>query len=360
MCDDMPHILTSIDQATPAWLTSVLFRGGYLLKGEVDSLSVTRVFTEQLGSISYFLAVTCSDGATPGVPSRLFLKLPRPNLAPEAIAWAGEKEIHMYQAFLPHQRDLPIIQCYDAVYDAELGKYHLLLDDLSGTHDQPAWHLDIAERYIFQTTDCLAQFHAYWWEHPHLDAIAGALPNVATIQAEIQRLQGAFSRFADVAGDLLSAEDHRIYKTVLAALPALWRQRTNPHGQTLVHGDAHFWNFLYPRDPQQHHTCMIDWQLSHIRPGAHDLAYAIVLRYPHRTPAIEHALVKRYYEQLLLHGVQNYSWEACWDSYRRQAAEQVLFPMRFWMNGLPADFWGVFLQRPLRAFGELVCAEVLI
>jgi hypothetical protein len=105
---------------------------------------------------------------------------------------------------------------------------------------------------------------------------------------------------------------------------------------------------------------MLDWQLSHICPGTQDLAYAIVLRYPHRTPAIERTLVRRYYDRLLLHGVQSYSWESCWNDYRRQAAEQVLLPMRFWMSGLPADFWAVFLQRPLRAFRHLACAEVLI
>lgn len=356
----MSHILTSIDQATSAWLTDVLHRGGYLLSGEVRSVEVTREFTEQLGSISYFLAVTYSEDAPPGAPSRLFLKLPRPNLAPESTAWAGEKEIQMYQAFLPHQRDLPIIQCYDAIYDPDLRKYHLLLDDLSETHDQPAWHREIAERYITQTVDCLAQFHAYWWEHPRLSTVAGALPDAATMQAEIQRLQSAFAGFADVAGDQLSAEDRGIYEDVLSALPALWQPRTNPRGQTLVHGDAHFWNFLYPRDPKRHHTCMLDWQLSHICSGTQDLAYAIVLRYPHRTPAIERALVRRYYDRLQLHGVQNYSWAACWDDYRRHAAEQVLFPMRFWMNGLPTDFWGVFLWRPLRAFRELGCDEVLI
>jgi hypothetical protein len=355
----MPHVLTSIDQATPAWLTSVLFRGGRLLTGEVCSLSVTREFTEQLGSISYFLAVTYSRNATPGAPSRLFLKLPRSNLKPESTAWAGEKEVRMYRALAEHQRELPIIQCYDAVYDAERGTYHVLLDDLSDTHDQPAWHLEIAERYMSQTVDCLAQFHAYWWEHPRLSAVAGALPDAATIQADIQQFQGAFAGFADVAGDQLSAEDRRIYESVLAALPALWRQRTNPRGQTLVHGDAHFWNFLYPRDPERQDTRMLDWQLSHICPGTQDLAYAIVLRYPHRTLAIEHDLIKRYYDRLLLHGVQNYSWEECWEDYRRQAAEQVLFPLRFWMNRLPTDFWGVFLQRPLRAFRELACAGVL-
>src|SRR5437016_4733597 len=38
------------------------------------------------------------------------------------------------------------------------------------------------------------------------------------------------------------------------SLPALWERRTRLAGQTTVHGDAHFWTFLYPLDPQTHHV----------------------------------------------------------------------------------------------------------
>ena len=143
------------------------------------------------------------------------------------------------------------------------------------------------------------------------------------------------------------------------SLPALWERRTRLAGQTIVHGDAHFWNFLYPLDPQTHHTCILDWQTYHISPGTKDLAYTIVLRYPQRTVANERTLVKRYHERLLAYGVHDYGWETCWRDYRLLAAEHVLYPMRWWMSGLPQDFWGMFVRPALTGFRDLGCAELL-
>jgi hypothetical protein len=157
----------------------------------------------------------------------------------------------------------------------------------------------------------------------------------------------------------LSVDDRRVYESVLQSLPALWQDRIELGGQTMVHGDAHFWNFLYPLDPQTHRTYMIDWQNYHVAPGTKDLAYTIVLRYPQRTLENERSLLARYYEGLLRHGVQKYSWEACWLDYRRMTAEHVLYPMRWWISNLPEEYWGRFIDPALAAFRALECAELL-
>ena len=70
-----------------------------------------------------------------------------------------------------------VIPCYDAVYDANRPAYHLLLADLSTTHDQPSsW--TISDYYITQTVNCLARLHAHWWEHPRLNNGVGELATV--------------------------------------------------------------------------------------------------------------------------------------------------------------------------------------
>jgi Phosphotransferase enzyme family len=350
--------LTTIEQASPEWLTEVLCRQGCLPSGQVRALSVTRVHAEQVYSISYFLTVTYSSGAPATAPTRLYLKLSRPEIDPAMVAWQGEREVRMYQAVARDQHDLPVIPWYDAVYDADRPAYHLLLADLSTTHDQPSsW--TISDYYITQTVDCLARLHAYWWEHSRLNNGMGELATAEWLATEIDRLQEAYVPFARLAGDRLSVDDRCIYESVLAALPALWERRTRLAGQTIVHGDAHFWNILYPLDPQTHHTCILDWQTYHISPGTKDLAYTIVLRYPQRTVANERTLVKRYHERLLAYGVHDYGWETCWRDYRLLAAEHVLYPMRWWMSGLPQDFWGMFVRPALTGFRDLGCAQLL-
>jgi hypothetical protein len=352
-------VLTTVADATPEWVTTTLHRGGHLSRGHATSITVRRVHEEQVGSVGYFLAVRYSPDAPETAPRNLFLKLPRSAESSAAVTMHGAREVRMYQAVARDQHTLPIIPCYDAAYDPRGGGYHVLLADLSATHDQPAWHLSIPERYMIRTVDALAALHAYWWEHPQLQSGIVDLPTAESVEQEIRSLRAAYVKFSRVVGDQLSPADWGIYEQVLLALPALWRDRPEIAGQTMVHGDAHFWNFLYPKDEQDQHTYMLDWQSYHISAGPQDLAYTVVLRYPHRTADNERTLVLRYYEGLRQHGVGTYTWERCWRDYRRMVAEHVLYPMRWWMNGLPREFWGMFLSRSLAGFRELECAAVL-
>lgn len=94
----------------------------------------------------------------------------------------------------------------------------------------------------------------------------------------------------------------------------------------------------------------------HIRPGlgVHDLAYAIVSRYPHRTPASERELVGRYHDGLRAAGVAHYSWGRCWEDYRRAAAEQLIVPLSWQATD------GLFVGRALAAFHDLACDEFIL
>ena len=107
--------LTTIEQASPAWLTEVLRRQGCLPSGRVRALSVRRVHAEQPYSMSYFLTVTYSSGAPTTAPTQLYLKLSRPEIDPAMVAWHGEREVRLYQAVARDQHILPVIPCYDAV-----------------------------------------------------------------------------------------------------------------------------------------------------------------------------------------------------------------------------------------------------
>lgn len=154
----MPDSIARIVQATPAWLTDVLRRNGRLSSGEMRSLTVTGVHDQQLYSVGYYLAASYSSDAPGASPTRLFLKIPRSGPDIERNARIGELEVRMYQALANDQHDLPVIPCYDAVYDPERHRYHLLLDDLSATHEQPAWHLTIRRSVVERTLDPLR-----WW-----------------------------------------------------------------------------------------------------------------------------------------------------------------------------------------------------
>lgn len=353
----MNRCIATIEEATPTWLTEVLSQKGCLPRGNVRSLTVTRVHDEQLYSLGYSLAVEYSSEVSASAPTHLFLKLPKLHASVDPVFFAKsvEREIHLYQTAASLHQPLPIIPCYDAAYDADRQVYHLLLDDLSETHDQPSWHLSIADHYVIQTVESLAAFHAYWREHPYLGSRMSALPTTASLQQEMIRLWTVFPQFVEDLEDHLSREDQRVYERLLATLPVLWEKRIERSGQTLVHGDPHFWNFFYPRDPRKHQTYLFDWQTYRISPGTHDLAYTLVLRYPHRTKANEQDLVKRYHERLLAYGTTGYSWDQCWYEYRRSVAEQLLVTLNWvgWASN------SRYVRRALIGFSELACDEFL-
>lgn len=136
------NCITSVEQVTPAWLTQVLRAGGRLTTDRVHAVIVAGIHDEQDASIGYFLTADYGSDARDDLPTRLFLKLPRHAIDP-AVA---EREVGMYRLFADRQHALPVVRCYRAAYDPTTRRYHVLLEDLSATHDQPAWHLDISEQ----------------------------------------------------------------------------------------------------------------------------------------------------------------------------------------------------------------------
>ena len=361
MTDQPVRIITAPDQVTPAWLSGVLRDSGALTRGEVRSLTLTRVHDKQHHTLSYFYAVEYSPDAPPNAPRRLFLKVPRATAEPPALK-GGAREVALYHALGKDHAELPLVRCHSAAVDLETGRYHLLLDDLSDTHEQPRWHLTVG-RFVVPTLDSLAAFHAYWAVHPEKAEALVPLPVMTSLskgdreQAEHRR--AALPDFFTAAGDLLSAADRRIYEAVLAALPHLWERRLLLLRQTVRHGDPHFWNLLYPLDREHGRTYVVDWQTYWRGPFAWDLAHFLVLRCPRRTPARDRTLVRRYHEGLLAYGVTGYDWDACWHEYRLLAAEQVVYPLANFADTRRTDFWPMFVPRALRAFRELDCQELL-
>lgn len=56
------------------------------------------------------------------------------------------------------------------------------------------------------------------------------------------------------------------------------------------------------------------WQLWHVDVGVRDLAFLVALGgYLERMASIEQNLIRRYYDDLVAHGVRKYTWDDCWN-----------------------------------------------
>jgi hypothetical protein len=347
--------ITSIEQVTPERLTAVLRRAGALAQGAVAEVRVTLSRTLVASHVCR-LAVAYTVDAPQSAPTQLFLKLSLPELQ----ARFSRKEIEFYTQVAPLAPELPLLRCYDAAFDETTGSAHLLLEDVTETHTQPPVPLPPTEAECEAVIDCVAALHARWWNEPRLGRDIGAL----TTEAEFAELQTLIARhfagFCDFLGDRLPAARRARYERVLAGSMHPWRRMLTRAGLTLTHGDAHWWNFLYPREAGQGRVLVFDWHLWHVDAPLKDLAYLIAFNwFPERRARLEEPLLRHYHAHLRAHGVADYKWADCWTDYRHQVIRELFVPVWQWSSGLQPTHWWANLEKIWLAFDDLACAELL-
>lgn len=280
-------------ELTPAWLTGALREHGHLARGRARRIDILHM-SETLPSWHARLAVAYSPEAPPAAPTRLFLKMPKP----EALE-AAERETMFYATIAPRMPTLPLVPWYGAGTVA--GIPYLLLADVLATHRPwddglPPWsHLE-------RMAGVLAEVHAWWWERPDLGRRLGEPPD-ETVGTMFARAGERYAELADRLGDRLTADHRRILERYLA------------RALTLCHPDNHHANFLFPRRPGGQ-AYLIDWQVYRRWWGPSDLAALVTRSVAPDQQRPGDALLRGYHRQLIEYGVTNYPWEACRRDYR--------------------------------------------
>jgi Ecdysteroid kinase-like family len=355
----MEKVIKTPEEVTPTWLTGVLRESDFLRRGKVISVKVKLTKTLMVSVVSR-LEVSYSLDAPASAPAKLFLKLSRPNLSQAISSELNSKEVEFYRTIPCEMVAPPFIRCYDASYSSESDSSHLLLDDLSETHFQPESSLPPSKLYCELAVECLAQLHAHWWEHPQLGKKIGKLFDESKLNAFVGKVEENVTSFIAFLGDDLSAKRRKIYDRLLSSKHKIWGRLTDATGLTVTHGDAHWWNLLYPRDMDKHRVCLFDWQLWHVDVGARDLAFMVALGgYSQRRAAMEENLIRHYYDSLIKYGVKNFTWDDCWNDYRWSAIRNLNVPVIQWSEGRSAGLWQGNLERAMLAYEDLRCSELL-
>jgi hypothetical protein len=355
MTAHMSEPITDIEQLTNEWLTGRLRRGGFLDEGCVVRFDVKQARALLISRV-FHLAVTYSAAAPADAPSRLFLKISSPALESRF----SQKEVEFYNTVAPLAPELPLIRCYDAAFSSASGAAHLLLEDVSDTHTQTVPPLPPSLRDCELAVDCIARLHARFWQHPQLGTEIGKLTTAAEFELLTQTLRAHLGGFIDFLGDRLTDERRTYYERVLAGSMQPWRRMLKPEGLTVSHGDAHCWNFLYPREEASGTALIFDWHLWHVDIPLKDLAFMIAFNwYPQRRARLEQKLLRRYHAALVACGVARYSWEDCWRDYRFAVIRELFVPVWQWSSGMHASVWWSNLEKIWMAFEDLRCAELL-
>jgi hypothetical protein len=288
-------------------------------------------------------------------PRTLFLKLTGAGLPSEVSC---EKEVEFYQRLAPEMSCPPLIRCYDAVSSAPTGRSHILLDDLFETHSQPNDQEAPSKSLSRLAVEALAQAHAHWWNDPQLGKEVGTLFDAKTLGKFVAELNSSVAMFIEHCSTDLTPDQREAYELMLANANKIWGRLTDHRGLTLTHGDCHWWNFLYPNDPEKHAVHIYDWHLWHVDLGARDLAFLLALGgFAEPRPEMENELLRDYHSTLIANGVSDHSWEQLWDDYRWSAVRNLNIPVIFWSQGKHSSTISTALRRAFDSYQRLHCRE---
>jgi hypothetical protein len=353
-------VITDLEQVTVEWLTSVLSNSAALTHGAVAAFDVDTGRGNWSANAS--LRLRYAAGSRGALPQRLFLKIVNADLEGEFF---GESEVTYYRRDYVGVEDAPLIHCYDAAYSEEGLHYHLLLDDVSGTHVEAAEKTPTLE-YGLALSEGMAAMHAHWWGAQRLAEAGAPVHNAEHIR-----------RFVDIAepgvGHILNRfradlQPHwpDMMRTFYAKHPLRMIERTQDEkGFTLIHGDVGHNNILIPRIGDRPIYIIdhqpFDWSLTTWL-GVYDLAYAMVLDWEVETRrGLEIPVLRRYHECLLKRGVGNYTWNQLYDDYRLSVVMGIYIATEYCRGGINERWittWLPMLQRSLTACDDLECSEL--
>jgi len=300
------------------------------------------------------------EGAADAAPRSLILKIALPGRANHGPFVQGEREVAFYAKAASATPAGLVPRCFDSAWEPESRQWHLLLEDLTDTHEiATQWPLPPDEALCRRMVQTLARFHAAWWDHPWLGREIGTRVDAETARQTMQQFAGAYERFADHLGDRLSRERRQLFERFFASAHRVQARVLTWRNVTLVHGDAHVWNCFVPKDGSDD-LRYFDWDTWRIGLATGDLAYMMATHwYPEHRRQFERPLLDHYHQALLAHGVQDYDRAALAEDYRRSVLMQLLMPPLQWSAGIPPWVWWHHLERVTAAVDDLDCRPLL-
>lgn len=303
------EIISEPEAVNATWLTTVLRQAGALGQGAV--IHVDREILEGNWSSNAFLTLRYSDDATGECPRRLFKK---------TSSGFGPSEVNFYTRDYLDVQAAPLPRCFHATYDEELRRYHLLLEDVSVTHELVLHQLANRE-YAEALADSFGAMHACWWGSERLSEINETMPDADAVNRFIDITRPGINHLHQHYSSEIGVNNLETIDWFFEEHPRLLGQRlSNERGFCLIHGDANPTNVFVPRTGPGAPIYIIDRQpfatSLTVFLGIYDITHAIVHHWETDIRRqLEIPMLRRYHSQLVNCGVDDYSWAQLIDDY---------------------------------------------
>ncbi|MBI4976239.1 MAG: phosphotransferase [Spirochaetes bacterium] len=352
----MAHILTSPEDISIAWLESMLRTTASSVAPEIKDFAISFTRASTMASIAGVDIVY--DRPAEDMPASLFIKTAKLN-AKGVPTGSGRKEVYFYNNLTGVIKPGTVPRCYFASFDEDTKQYTIALENISATHDNAAWP---EEHYFDQcclAIDSFAEIHAAWWDHPELERIIAKRTADDCRNGGI-RARAMLSRFLDAHKNSIPKEYRDTMLRYNDVCDIVDERYLSNRNISLVHRDAHFWNFMYPKN-RTGSVRIIDWDSYRIDTPTNDIAYYMAIHwYTPQRHRYEWRLLERYHEKLLAHGIKNYSFEMLIDDYKLSVLSSLFLAAAQWEMGLDeTTIWRPNMQHVCEALNDLDCMEAV-
>jgi len=373
------------DSFSTSWLSSVLGENVQ----HVKHLDLTDV-----GGMMCALqriVVTCDSGSKTFVFKQIHVSSVQKTETSRSLGLI--RESLFYKSELSKKFGSLIAKCYYAYGSEVTGEKYMLLEDLSpaipagfffGPGNPNNWSkkdqlLAICEPSMKEGTDVevvsrqsfkdMARIHASFWKNEALKSVCFSWLRGNDWwnhkgQESFDRIQGDLTNtWARVKGkiDPSGLQDNGVQwdldfiKLIDASFSRIsfegYTQWTDKTPWTFVLGDCHPANALWvPGVPLKDAVKFVDFEMVAVGSGPQDLAqYLISHMEPQKRKQCEKSLVRTYYDELISHGVQNFTWDECWMEYVRGGSERWIWLVAFMAPLLPKEM-GTFFNNQVVMF----------
>lgn len=205
----------------------------------------------------------------------------------------GRSEVDYYTRDYAAMADAPIVKCWNAAFDNEVG-YHLVLDDLAETHSN---RRDVSPSlpYGLAVAKALGRLHRHHWQ-------SHSVPGQRALDRYFQEFRPGIAALKRIAGQDLSDVAFEVETRLRFRL-------SDGRGLTLLHGDLNSMNILTPKGDNSPVFFIdrqpFDWSLTYAL-AIHDLAYFLVLWWPEEMRMAHEAEIIRCWHREV--GDPSYKW----------------------------------------------------
>jgi aminoglycoside/choline kinase family phosphotransferase len=319
---------TSPSEITADWLTEALRNSGAIRSATVTSFDA-KVIGEGAGFMGQLAKLSITyDRPEPDAPAAVIGKFPaafRENREVAMFFRFYEREVNFYEQ-IAQRVSLRVPRCYFSAFDAASGDYALLLQDMAPATIGDQLAGCPAERAALCIRE-LATFHAMWWESPEL-ANFDWMPAIDAEwyrQAVVKGYSDAWGPFDQYFGDKLSPRIRAVAEQFVNHIDPFMTYLASPP-VTIVHADYRLDNLFFGDGTTCPRLGVIDWQITVRGRGTFDVAYFTGgTMAPEERKEAERDLLKLYHETLEQGGVRGYSFDQCWEDYRRSILFMIVY-----------------------------------